>query len=205
MRNNNIFYRILKLDKSVYNELVTDSSSAQRAGAIWVVSYLITILASFTLIRNFGDFLKTNLPLLTSGLPEESLIEITKAISELETLFDSAGLTTELTIALGTGLASALFGISFIYLLTKYLLRKDPSFFQILIIYGFSSLPLFLNTTILFIDSIGFQGMILFFSSIYSIVCLGSGLKQVYYLRNIETILLVVGSTVASSIFLPGA
>ena len=188
MRNNNIFYRILKLDKSVYNELVTDSSSAQRAGAIWVVSYLITILASFTLIRNFGDFLKTNLPLLTSGLPEESLIEITKAISELETLFDSAGLTTELTIALGTGLASALFGISFIYLLTKYLLRKDPSFFQIL-----------------FIDSIGFQGMILFFSSVYSIVCLGSGLKQVYYLRNIETILLVVGSTVASSIFLPGA
>ena len=205
MRNNNIFYRILKLDKSVYNELVIDSSSAQRAGAIWVVSYLITILASFTLIRNFGDFLKTNLPLLTSGLPEESLIEITKAISELETLFDSAGLTTELTIALGTGLASALFGISFIYLLTKYLLRKDPSFFQILIIYGFSSLPLFLITPILFIDSIGFQGMILFFSSIYSIVCLGSGLKQVYYLRNIETILLVVGSTVASSIFLPGA
>ena len=204
MRNNNIFYRILKSDKSVYNELVTDSSSAQRAGAIWVVSYLITILASFTLIRNFGDFLKTNLPLLTSGLPEESLIEITKAISELETLFDSASLTTELTIALGTGLASALFGISFIYLLTKYLLRKDPSFFQILIIYGFSSLPLFLNTPILFIDSIGFQGMILFFSSIYSIVCLGSGLKQVYYLRNIETILLVVGSTVASSIFLPG-
>ena len=88
MRNNNIFYRILKLDKSVYNELVTDSSSAQRAGVIWVVCYLITILASFTLIRNFGDFLKTNLPLLTSGLPEESLIEITKAISELEILFD---------------------------------------------------------------------------------------------------------------------
>ena len=119
--------------------------------------------------------------------------------------FKTGGGTTGETIALGTGLASALFGISFIYLLTKYLLRKDPSFFQILIIYGFSSLPLFLNTPILFIDSIGFQGMILFFSSIYSIVCLGSGLKQVYYLRNIETILLVVGSTVASSIFLPGA
>jgi len=87
MRNNNIFYRILKLDKNVYNELVIDSSSGQRAGAIWVVSYLITILAAFTLIRNFADFLKTNLSLIASGLPEESLIEIINAISDLETGF----------------------------------------------------------------------------------------------------------------------
>ena len=205
MRNNNIFYRILKLDKNVYNELVTDSSSGQRAGAIWVVSYLITILAAFTLIRNFADFLKTNLSLIASGLPEESLIEIRNAISELETAFASEASTSALTTALGTGLASALFGISFIYLITKYLFRKDPSFFQILVIFGFSSLPTLLNAPILFIDSIGFQGLILFFTSIYSIVCLGSGLKQVYYLRNIETILLVIGSSMASSIFLPGS
>ena len=205
MRNNNIFYRILKLDKNVYNELVIDPSSGQRAGAIWVVSYLITILAAFTLIRNFADFLKTNLSLIASGLPEESLIEIRNAISELETAFASEASTSALTTALGTGLASALFGISFIYLITKYLFRKDPSFFQILVIFGFSSFPTLLNAPILFIDSIGFQGLILFFTSIYSIVCLGSGLKQVYYLRNIETILLVIGSSMASSIFLPGS
>ena len=48
MRNNNIIYRILKLDKSVYSELVMDPSSGQRAGAIWVVSYLISILSAFT-------------------------------------------------------------------------------------------------------------------------------------------------------------
>jgi len=205
MRNNNIFYRILKLDKNVYNELLMDSSSAQRAGAIWVVSYLITILAAFTLIRNFAEFLKSNLSLIASGLPEESLIEIRNAISELDSAFASEASASALTTALGTGLASALFGISFIYLITKYLFRKEPSFFQILIIFGFSSLPNLLNAPILFINSIGFQGLILFFTSIYSIVCLGSGLKQVYYLRNIETILLVIGSSIASSIFLPGA
>lgn len=205
MRNNNIFYRILKLDKNVYNELLMDSSSAQRAGAIWVVSYLITILAAFTLIRNFAEFLKSNLSLIASGLPEESLIEIRNAISELDSAFASEASASALTTALGTGLASALFGISFIYLITKYLFRKEPSFFQILIIFGFSSLPNLLNAPILFINSIGFQSLILFFTSIYSIVCLGSGLKQVYYLRNIETILLVIGSSIASSIFLPGA
>jgi len=205
MRNNNIFYRILKLDKNVYNELLMDSSSAQRAGAIWVVSYLITILAAFTLIRNFAEFLKSNLSLIASGLPEESLIEIRNAISELDSAFASEASASALTTALGTGLASALFGISFIYLITKYLFRKEPSFFQILIIFGFASLPNLLNAPILFINSIGFQGLILFFTSIYSIVCLGSGLKQVYYLRNIETILLVIGSSIASSIFLPGA
>ena len=76
MRNNNIIYRILKLDKSVYSELVMDPSSGQRAGAIWVVSYLISILSAFTLIRNFSEFLKSNLSLIASGLPEESLIEL---------------------------------------------------------------------------------------------------------------------------------
>ena len=205
MRNNNIFYRILKLDKSVYSELVMDSSSGQRAGAIWIVSYLITILSAFTLIRNFSEFLKSNLSLIASGLPEESLLEIRNVIAELEATFAPEASTTALTTALGTGLASVLFGISFIYLITKYLLRKDPSFFQILVIYGFSSVPALLNAPILFIDSIGFQSLILLFTGIYSIVCLGSGLKQVYYLRNIETILLVVGSSVASSLFLPGA
>ncbi|MFL2694100.1 MAG: YIP1 family protein [Candidatus Actinomarina sp.] len=195
----------MKLDKNVYNELLMDSSSAQRAGAIWVVSYLITILAAFTLIRNFAEFLKSNLSLIASGLPEESLIEIRNAISELDSAFASEASASALTTALGTGLASALFGISFIYLITKYLFRKEPSFFQILIIFGFSSLPNLLNAPILFINSIGFQSLILFFTSIYSIVCLGSGLKQVYYLRNIETILLVIGSSIASSIFLPGA
>ena len=205
MRNNNIFYRVLKLDKNVYNELVADPSSVQRAGAIWIVSYLITILSAVTLIRNFADFLKSNLSLIASGLPEDSLIEIRDAISELEVLFDTEASASALASSLGGGLASALFGISFIYLITKYLFRKDPTFFQILVIFGFSSIPTLLNMPILFIDSLVIQGMILFLTSIYSIICLGSGLKQVYYLRNIETILLVIGSSMASSIFLPGS
>ena len=47
-----------------------------------------------------------------------------------------------------------------------------------------SSVPALLNAPILFIDSIGFQSFILLFTGIYSIVCLGSGLKQVHNFKS---------------------
>ena len=52
------------------------------------------------------------------------------------------------------------------------------------------------------VNSFGFKLTIVFFTGIYSLVCLGSGLKQVYYLRNFEIILLVLGSSIASSFLL---
>ena len=64
----------------------------------------------------------------------------------------------------------------------------------IAIIYGFSSIPILLNAPILFFNSIPLQGVILLSTSIFSLVCLGSGLKQVYMLRNIEAILLILFS-----------
>jgi TM2 domain-containing membrane protein YozV len=51
-----------------------------------------------------------------------------------------------------------------------------------------------LNAPILFFNSIPLQGVILLSTSIFSLVCLGSGLKQVYMLRNIEAILLILFS-----------
>tara|TARA_B100001996_G_scaffold376337_1_gene357469 strand:- start:594 stop:1211 length:618 start_codon:yes stop_codon:yes gene_type:complete len=204
MRNNNIFYRILKLDKNIYNELITDGSSAQRAVAIWSVSYLTSVLVIFTLFRDFANFLKNNLSFIASGLPEDSLLELRNVISALEITFSSETTFTGLLTTLGTGLVSSLIGISFIFVITKYLFRKDPNFTHLVVIFGFSSVVGLLNIPILFINSFGFKLTIVFFTSIYSLVCLGSGLKQVYYLRNFETLILVLGSSIASSFLLEG-
>ena len=204
MRNNKIFYRILKLDKNVYNELIVESTSLQRAVVIWIASYLISVLAIFTLFRDFTNFLKNNLSLIATGLPEQSVIELRNVISSLEATFSSETTFTDLITTLGTGIVSSLIGISFIFVVSKYLFRKEPNLTHIIIIFGFASVTGLLNIPILFINSFGFKIAILFLASIYSLVCLGSGLKQVYFLRNIEIIILVLGSSIASSFLLQG-
>ena len=204
MRNNKIFYRILKLDKNVYNELIVESTSLQRAVAIWIASYLISVLAIFTLFRDFTNFLKNNLSLIATGLPEQSVIELRNVISSLEATFSSETTFTDLITTLGTGIVSSLIGISFIFVVSKYLFRKEPNLTHIIIIFGFASVTGLLNIPILFINSFGFKIAILFLASIYSLVCLGSGLKQVYFLRNIEIIILVLGSSIVSSFLLQG-
>ena len=204
MRNNKIFYRILKLDKNVYNELIVESSSLQRAVVIWIASYLISVLAIFTLFRDFTNFLKNNLSLIATGLPEQSVLELINVISALEATFSSETTFTDLITTLGTGIVSSLIGISFIFVVSKYLFRKEPNLTDIIIIFGFASVTGLLNVPILFINSFGFKIAILFLASIYSLVCLGSGLKQVYFLRNIEIIILVLGSSIASSFLLQG-
>ena len=204
MRNNKIFYRILKLDKNVYNELIVESTSLQRAVAIWIASYLISVLAIFTLFRDFTNFLKNNLSLIANGLPEQSVLELRNVISALEATFSSETTFTDLITTLGTGIVSSLIGISFIFVVSKYLFRKEPNLTHIIIIFGFASVTGLLNVPILFINSFGFKIAILFLASIYSLVCLGSGLKQVYFLRNIEIIILVLGSSIVSSFLLQG-
>ncbi len=204
MRNNNIFYRILKLDKNIYNELIADGSSLQRAVAIWSVSYLVSVLSIFILFGDFTNFLKNNLSLIASGLPEGSLLELKILISDLEGAFTSETTFTGLLTTLASGLFSALIGVGFVFVVSKYLFRKDPNFIHLVIIFGFASITGLLNIPILFVNSFGSKLIILFISSIYSLICLGSGLKQVYYLRNFEIILLVLGSSIASSFLLEG-
>ena len=204
MGNKNTFYRILKLDKSIYSELIVNSSSIQKAVGIWIASYLVSYVAIFTLFEDFINLLRSNLSLLASGLPEGSLLELKILISDLEVAFNSEATFEGLLNTLVSSLFSGLIGVGFIFIVCKYLFRKEPNFIQIIIITGFASVTGLLNIPILFIDSFGLKLMIVFISSIYSLICLGSGLKQVYYLRNIETILLVLGASIASTFFLEG-
>ena len=85
-------------------------------------------------------------------------------------------------------------------LLTRFF-RKETNFRQVGIIYGFSNIPVFLNGVIFFINSIPLQIFLIIGTAIFALVCLGSGLKQVYLLRNIEAFLLVIASGFGSSLF----
>src|SRR6056300_936013 len=109
------------------------------------------------------------------------------------------------TLAVTTFLKSQLFGfinvvvsIIIIFAVLKYFFRRDPNIIFIGVIYGFSSIPVLLNAPILFFNSLTLQGMVLVATSIFSLVCLGSGLKQVYMLRNIEVVLLILFSGFSS-------
>ena len=203
MRKDNIYFKILKLDKSIYNELIVAPSSLQRAIAIWVATAFIASLSVFRIFENIISYIQTQLSIIASEIPQELLIEIGTAISELEAIFNSESSTTTLLTSVGTSLAVALIGVSFVFLLLKYLFRKEPNFYHIVIISGFASVPGLLNILVLFTDSLFLQLVLGVSTGILSLFCLGSGLKQVYLLRNIETILLVVGSSIVGSLLLP--
>ena len=64
----------------------------------------------------------------------------------------------------------------------------------------FASTPCLFVAPALFVSSIFLQGLLVLIVSIYSIISFGSGLKQVYLLRNIEVVLLIVSLTFGTSI-----
>ena len=198
MRNNTIFYRVLQLDKFIYGELVTQKPSLQKAIAIWLSGSIISTLAVTTFLKNIVIYVKQIISETSSDLPQDTVIEFQTIIIEVEESFDSInGLSTLFTSQL-FGFINIFISVLIIYAVLKYFFKRDPNLTFIGIIYGFSSIPILLNAPILFFDSVALQGVILLGTSIFSLVCLGSGLKQVYMLRNIEAILLILFSGFSS-------
>ncbi len=78
--------------------------------------------------------------------------------------------------------------------------RKEPRPVDLIVISFFSSVPGLLVFPVLFISNPLFQILLVLITSIYSLVAFGSGLKQVYLLRNIEVILVILALTFGGSI-----
>ena len=190
MRNNTIFYRVLKLDKYIYGELVTEKSSLQKGIAIWLSGSIISTLAVTTFLKNLVIYVKEIISVSSAELPQEAVLEFQTLIIEIEDSFESINNV------------STLISRAIIYAALKYFFKKEPNLIFIGIIYGFSSVPILLNIPILFFNSIALQGIVLLVTSVFSLVCLGSGLKQVYMLRNIEAILLILFSGFSSLVVL---
>ncbi|MDA8653202.1 hypothetical protein N9L62_03265 [Candidatus Actinomarina sp.] len=202
MRNNTIFYKVLKLDKYIYGELVTEKSSLQKGIAIWLSGSIISTLAVTTFLKNLVIYVKEIISVSSAELPQEAVLEFQTLIIEIEESFESINNVSTLISSQLFGFFNVFISVAIIYAALKYFFKKEPSLIFIGIIYGFSSVPILLNIPILFFNSIALQGIVLLVTSIFSLVCLGSGLKQVYMLRNIEAILLILFSGFSSLVVL---
>ena len=202
MRNNAIFYRVLQLDKYIYGELVTKKSSLQKAIAIWLSGSIISTLAVTTFLKNLVIYVKQIISEASADLPQDTVIEFQTLIIEVEESFDSIDNFSTLITSQIFGFVNIFISVLIIYAVLKYFFKRDPNLIFVGVVYGFSSIPILLNAPILFFDSISLQGVILLATSIFSLVCLGSGLKQVYMLRNIEAILLILFSGFSSLVAL---
>ena len=198
MRNNKIFYRVLQLDKYIYGELVTEKSSIQKGITIWLSASIISTLAVTTFLKNLVIYIKQIISESSAELPQEAFLEFQTLIIEIEEGFESINNISTLITSQLFGFINVFVSVLIIYAVLKYFFKRDPNLIFVGVIYGFSSIPMLLNAPILFFNSIALQAVILLATSIFSLVCLGSGLKQVYMLRNIEVILLILFSGFSS-------
>ena len=204
MNDKKIILRILRLDKEVYNELLVQDGSFQKSIAIFISTTILITMSGFRFITGLLDYLQENLILFQQDFQEEfsagEFNMFKSLIEELQTFINSSDSTSSLFSSAFSSLIATVIGLVIIYLILRFLFRKDPIPKDLLIINFFASTPCLLVVPALFVSSIFIQGLLILFVSIYSIVSFGSGLKQVYLLRNIEVILLIVSLTFGTSV-----
>ncbi len=199
--NRKVILKILRLDKNIYNELASELSNFKIAITIYILGFLLSGIAVMSFLRNSLSYLEENLSLIVGTLPIETINELNYLITEFENIFNSQQIFSLLTSYLISSFTSGFIGVGIVYLLLTRFFRKETDIKQVGIIYGFSYLPVFLNGIIFFTNSIPLQIFLIISTAIFALVCLGSGLKQTYLLRNIEAFLLVVLSGFGSSLF----
>jgi|TARA_B100001094_G_C18188478_1_gene805471 hypothetical protein len=204
MKDSKIISRILRLDKNIYNELLVLKDSLQKSIFIYLTSSILLTLGVFRFINGVVDFINENLMSFQQELSTQEFSMIRSLIDELEVAFNSENAFSNITSSITSSVISSGIGLIIIFFVLKYLLRQDPEPKNLVIIYFYSNVPALLITPTFVISSIFVQGILVTFVAVFSIVTFGSGLKQVYSLRNIEVILLLVswmfGSTILGSI-----
>ena len=199
MTENTIIAKILRLDKQVYNEIITYPSSLQKGIAIWTTATILITLSAVRFFTGIIDYLEVNLYIFGEEASSEELLMLRTLIDELQVEFQQSTFTSLFSSLVGSVSASVV-GVLIVFVVLKYLLRKEPQPKDLAVIYLYSSIPGLLTIPAIFVSSLFVQGLLLFITAIYSFATLGSGLKQVYFLRNIEVILLLVSITFGSTI-----
>ena len=201
MNERQIFSKILRLDKYIYNELLVLDGVLQKGIAIYLAVATLTTLSTFRLFNGLIEFLESNLVLFSSEMSDEEFTMFKGLIDELSRIFIQQDSTTTLLFSsIVTTTLTTLIGLLICFLILKYLFRKEPRPMDLLLVSFFSSVPSLLVFPVLFISDPLFQILLVMITSIYSLVAFGSGLKQVYLLRNIEVVLVVLALTFGGSI-----
>jgi len=201
MNERQIFSKILRLDKYIYNELLVLDGALQKAIAIYLAVATLTTLSAFRLFNGLIEFLESNLVLFSSEMSDEEFEMFKVLIDELSRIFIQQDSTTTLLFSsIVSTTVTTLAGLVICFLILKYLFRKEPRPIDLLLISFFSSVPGLLVFPVLFISDSLFQILLVLITSIYALVAFGSGLKQVYLLRNIEVVLVILALTFGGSI-----
>ena len=201
MKDSKIISRILRLDKNIYNELLIQKDSLQKSIFIYLTTSVLLTLGVFSFINGLLDFIKENLMSFQQELSTQEFSMVRSLIDEMELAFNSENAFSNIASSITSSIISSGIGLIIIYFVLKYLLRQDSDPKNLLIIYCYSNVPGLLIAPTFLISSIFVQGFLVTFVAVFSIVTFGSGLKQVYSLRNIEVILLLVSWMFGSTIF----
>jgi hypothetical protein len=201
MNERQIFSKILRLDKYIYNELLVLDGVLQKAIAIYLAVTTLTTLSAFRLFNGLIEFLESNLVLFSSEMSDEEFEMFKVLIDELSSIFIQQDSTTTLLFSsIVSTTVTTLVSLVICFLILKYLFRKEPRPIDLLLILFFSSVPGLLVFPVLFISDPLFQILLVLTTSIYALVAFGSGLKQVYLIRNIEVVLVILALTFSGSI-----
>ncbi len=173
----------------------------QKGIAIYLAVATLTTLSAFRFFNGMIEFLESNLVLFQGEMSEEEFQMFRSLIDELSVIFVQQDSTTSVLISsiVSTSVTTVV-GLVICFLILKFLFRKDPKPIDILIISFFSSVPGLLAFPVLFIQNPLLQALLVFITSIYALIAFGSGIKQVYLLRNIEVVLVVIALTFGGSI-----
>ena len=201
MSERQIFSKILRLDKYIYNELLNLNGSLQKGIAIYIAVATLTTLSTFRFFNGMIEFLESNLIIFKGEMSDEEFQMFRSLIDELSIIFAQQDSTTSVLISsiVSTSMTTIV-GLVICFLLLKFLFRKDVKPVDLLIISFFSSVPALFVFPVLFIQDPLVQALIVLITSIYALIAFGSGIKQVYLLRNIEVILVVIALTFGGSI-----
>ena len=201
MSERQIFSKILRLDKYIYNELIVLDGALQRGIAIFLAVTTLTTLSAFRLFNSLIEFLESNLVLFSGEMSDEEFAMFKALIDELSIIFIQQDSTTTLLFSsIATTTVTSLVGLVICFLILKFLFRKEPRPIDLIIISFSSSAPGLLVFPVLFISDTFIQAILVLVTSLYALVAFGSGLKQVYLLRNIEVILVIIALTFGGSI-----
>ena len=201
MSERQIFSKILRLDKYIYNELIVLDGALQRGIAIFLAVTTLTTLSAFRLFNSLIEFLESNLVLFSGEMSDEEFAMFKALIDELSIIFIQQDSTTTLLFSsIASTTVTSLVGLVICFLILKFLFRKEPRPIDLIIISFFSSAPGLLVFPVLFISDTFIQAILVLVTYLYALVAFGYGLKQVYLLRNIEVILVIIALTFGGSI-----
>ena len=204
MSERKILSKILRLDKNIYSDLINLDNALQKGILIYITVTSLNTLSQTRFFAGLLDFIEANLVLIKNEFSDDEFQVVQALVDDYSALFRQQEVTlTLLFSSVFTATLISLIGLSICYLILKFLLSKDPKPVDLIIISCFSSAPGLLVFFALISSNIVVQFILIMIPGVYALITFASGLKQVYMLRNIEVVLLLVALIFSGAILGP--